>query len=137
MQDDRVASAVGLACIHIWGFADERAEAYAESAGIAFQLTNILRDLREDASRGRVYLPQEDLLKFGRDKTQTKQVKLTKEVPVELRYETIVVEDARVRSADSTATNDVVARRSKIAFIWLHPAEYRLADDQCLAVSEM
>ena len=61
----RVASAVGLACIHIWGFADERAEAYAESAGIAFQLTNILRDLREDADRGRVYLPQEDLLKFG------------------------------------------------------------------------
>ena len=48
----RVASAVGLACIHIWGFADQRANAYAESAGIAFQLTNILRDLREDANRG-------------------------------------------------------------------------------------
>jgi phytoene synthase len=61
----RVASAVGLACIHIWGFADERAEAYAESAGIAFQLTNILRDLREDAARGRVYLPREDLARFG------------------------------------------------------------------------
>src|SRR5207244_10001712 len=61
----RVASAVGLACIHIWGFADHRAETYAESAGIAFQLTNILRDLREDAARGRVYLPQEDLLRFG------------------------------------------------------------------------
>jgi phytoene synthase len=61
----RVASAVGLACIHIWGFRDKRAEAYAESAGIAFQLTNILRDLREDAARGRVYLPQEDLVRFG------------------------------------------------------------------------
>src|SRR5207248_2240078 len=61
----RVASAVGLACIHIWGFADPLAEVYAESAGIAFQLTNILRDLREDAARGRVYLPQEDLLRFG------------------------------------------------------------------------
>jgi phytoene synthase len=60
-----VASAVGLACIHIWGFADQRAELYAESAGIAFQLTNILRDLREDAARGRVYLPQEDLQRFG------------------------------------------------------------------------
>ena len=61
----RVASVVGLACIHIWGFADERAKAYAEAAGIAFQLTNILRDLGEDADRGRVYLPGEDLERFG------------------------------------------------------------------------
>jgi 15-cis-phytoene synthase len=61
----RVASAVGLACIHIWGFADERALKHAESAGIAFQLTNILRDLGEDAGRGRIYLPTEDLARFG------------------------------------------------------------------------
>jgi phytoene synthase len=61
----RVASAVGLACIHVWGFAGERAKSYAESAGVAFQLTNILRDLGEDAARGRVYLPQEDLDRFG------------------------------------------------------------------------
>jgi phytoene synthase len=61
----RVASAVGLACIHIWGFTQEEAKVYAESAGIAFQLTNILRDLREDAARGRIYLPQEDLRRFG------------------------------------------------------------------------
>lgn len=61
----RVASAVGLACIHIWGFRDERATAHAESAGIALQLTNILRDLGEDAARGRVYLPREDLKRFG------------------------------------------------------------------------
>jgi phytoene synthase len=61
----RVASAVGLACIHIWGFTDELACTYAESAGIAFQLTNILRDLREDMGRGRIYLPQEDLDRHG------------------------------------------------------------------------
>lgn len=61
----RVASAVGLACIHIWGFYDERAQVHAEQAGIAFQLTNILRDLAEDAARGRVYLPHEDLQRFG------------------------------------------------------------------------
>jgi phytoene synthase len=60
-----VASVVGLACIHIWGFADERAKAYAEDAGVALQLTNILRDLREDAERGRVYLPAEELRRFG------------------------------------------------------------------------
>src|SRR5262245_61604354 len=60
----RVASVVGLSCIHIWGFRDEQAKAYAEAAGIAFQLTNILRDLGEDAARGRVYLPLEDLRRF-------------------------------------------------------------------------
>jgi len=60
----RVASAVGLACIHIWGFAEARAGEYAEAAGIALQLTNILRDLGEDAARGRVYLPREDLERF-------------------------------------------------------------------------
>ncbi len=61
----RVASAVGLSCIHIWGFTDPKAKEYAEAAGIAFQLTNILRDLREDAERGRCYLPAEDLRHFG------------------------------------------------------------------------
>lgn len=61
----RVASAVGLMCIHIWGFQEESAKKHAESAGIAFQLTNILRDLGEDAARGRFYLPREDLERFG------------------------------------------------------------------------
>jgi phytoene synthase len=61
----RVASAVGLACIHIWGFSEACATEHAEAAGIALQLTNILRDLGEDAARGRVYLPREDLERFG------------------------------------------------------------------------
>jgi 15-cis-phytoene synthase len=61
----RVASAVGLACVHVWGFTDDRAKPLAEAAGVALQLTNILRDLGEDAGRGRVYLPREDLERFG------------------------------------------------------------------------
>lgn len=59
-----VASVVGLVCIRIFGYTDVRAEALAEQTGIAFQLTNILRDVREDAERGRVYLPIEDLQQF-------------------------------------------------------------------------
>ena len=59
-----VASAVGLACIHIFGFQDERAKNLAETCGVAFQLTNILRDLSEDAEHGRVYLPREELAQF-------------------------------------------------------------------------
>lgn len=62
-----VASAVGLACIHIWGFRGQRATEYAESAGVALQLTNILRDIGEDRDRGRVYLPVDDLKRFGCD----------------------------------------------------------------------
>ncbi len=59
-----VASAVGLVCLQIFGFCEERAKKYAEQCGIAFQLTNILRDVKEDSDRGRIYLPIEDLRKF-------------------------------------------------------------------------
>ncbi len=75
---ERVASAVGLACIHIWGFSfcgicranhgagkDRDFHGPSRSAGLALQLTNILRDLREDARRGRVYLPLEDISACG------------------------------------------------------------------------
>ena len=60
----RVASVVGLVCIHIFGYRDPAAEALAEQCGLAFQLTNIIRDVKEDAAMGRVYLPEEDLGKF-------------------------------------------------------------------------
>jgi len=61
----RVASVVGLVCIHVFGYRDPAAEPLAERCGLAFQLTNIIRDVKEDAADGRVYLPEEDLLKFG------------------------------------------------------------------------
>lgn len=60
-----VASVVGLVCIRIFGYSDPRAEKLAEETGIAFQLTNILRDVAEDAERNRVYLPLEDLAAHG------------------------------------------------------------------------
>ena len=60
----RVAGVVGVCCIHIWGFNNEAALKSATDCGLAFQLTNILRDLGEDADNGRVYLPAEDLSRF-------------------------------------------------------------------------
>jgi 15-cis-phytoene synthase len=60
-----VASVVGLVCIHIFGYKDAAAEPLAERLGLAFQLTNIIRDVKEDAVLGRVYLPQDDLAQFG------------------------------------------------------------------------
>lgn len=61
----RVAGTVGVCCAHVFGFRDPRAVDLAERLGIAFQLTNILRDIAQDQQMGRVYLPQEDLRRFG------------------------------------------------------------------------
>ena len=61
----RVASAVGIICISIFGYTGRTAIEYADDLGIAFQLTNILRDIREDYANGRVYLPQDELRNFG------------------------------------------------------------------------
>ncbi|GAC1424527.1 MAG: phytoene/squalene synthase family protein [Acidobacteriaceae bacterium] len=60
-----VASVVGLVCIRIFGYSDARAEALAEETGVAFQLTNILRDVKEDIERGRLYLPMDLMDEFG------------------------------------------------------------------------
>ena len=61
----RVASVVGLVCIHVFGYRDPDAESLAERCGLAFQLTNIIRDVKEDAAQGRIYLPEQDLAKFN------------------------------------------------------------------------
>ncbi len=60
-----VASVVGLVCIRIFGYEDNKAEFLAEDCGLAFQLTNILRDVKEDAGLGRIYFPREDLERFS------------------------------------------------------------------------
>ena len=68
-----VAGAVGLCCISIWGYHGDEAEQRAIDCGLAFQLTNILRDLGEDARLGRVYLPTEDLQRFGYSTSDLRQ----------------------------------------------------------------
>ena len=61
----RVAGTVGLTCTHVFGYSDARALDLAEKLGLAFQLTNIIRDVHEDYKRGRIYLPEEDLQRYG------------------------------------------------------------------------
>ncbi|MGH9790079.1 MAG: presqualene diphosphate synthase HpnD [Candidatus Acidiferrales bacterium] len=61
----RVAGAVGRCCVHVFGFTDGKAPLLAERLGIAFQLTNILRDVPRDLAMGRIYLPQDELARFG------------------------------------------------------------------------
>jgi len=69
----RVASVVGLICLHVFGPTSAHAQDYAVDLGMAFQLTNILRDLGTDAEQGRIYLPQEDLAHFGYSETDLLQ----------------------------------------------------------------
>ncbi len=80
-----VASVVGLATIRIFGYTDERAESYAIELGKAFQFTNILRDVREDAARGRIYLPLEMLAFRGSSPEQLLQASAGEPLPPQLR----------------------------------------------------
>ena len=66
----RAAAVVGLICIEIFGYTNPDAKVYAENLGIACQLTNILRDVKEDAAKGRIYLPLEDLAQFSVTETE-------------------------------------------------------------------
>jgi phytoene synthase len=84
----RVASVVGLTTIHIFGFTSPDALPLAEKCGIAFQLTNILRDVREDAALGRVYLPAEDLARFGVTVDDLKNARRTEQFGRLMEFET-------------------------------------------------
>ncbi|MGH9536287.1 MAG: phytoene/squalene synthase family protein, partial [Terriglobales bacterium] len=78
----RVASVVGLVCIRIFGYRDATAEPLAENLGLAFQLTNIIRDVKEDAAMGRIYLPAEDLARFKIEASELHQ----NSIPERLRW---------------------------------------------------
>jgi squalene synthase HpnC len=83
----RVAGTVGLTCTHVFGFSDPRALDLAEKLGLAFQLTNIIRDVREDAALGRVYLPDEDLARYGVSPEDFSRAEATLGVRELLRFE--------------------------------------------------
>ena len=77
-----VASVVGLVCIRIFGYKDARAEQLAEETGVAFQLTNVLRDVKEDVERGRVYLPLSMMSEFGVTTTRVRELAAGAEMSV-------------------------------------------------------
>jgi phytoene synthase len=82
-----VASSVGLMCRQIFGYRNASTRDYAINLGIALQLTNILRDIKEDAKRGRIYLPQEDLRRFGYAEEDLLQCRYTPEFVNMMRFE--------------------------------------------------
>jgi squalene synthase HpnC/squalene synthase HpnD len=83
----RVAGTVGLTCTHVFGFHDSRALDLAEKLGLAFQLTNIIRDVHDDYALGRVYLPEEDLRRYGVSAADFGQREATLGVRELLRFE--------------------------------------------------
>jgi phytoene synthase len=84
-----VASVVGFVCINVWGFdaVDGKAMEYAEACGLAFQLTNILRDVNEDAQRDRIYLPHEDLKRFSVTEEQILNGEITAQFKSLMQFE--------------------------------------------------
>jgi squalene synthase HpnC/squalene synthase HpnD len=83
----RVAGTVGLTCVHVFGFEDPHVLELAQHLGIAFQLTNILRDVGSDLAIGRVYIPAEDLSRFGCSVAELKRGGVTPSVRELLRFE--------------------------------------------------
>jgi phytoene synthase len=83
----RVASAVGLICVEIFGYTDPRARAYAVNLGMALQITNIIRDVAADLGRGRVYLPGEDMARFGVSEADLQAGRVTPPVRALLEFE--------------------------------------------------
>jgi 15-cis-phytoene synthase len=120
-----VASVVGLTVVHIFGFESPKALELAEKCGIAFQLTNILRDIGEDVELGRVYLPAEDLVRFGVTEADLAAGIRTPAFTSLMKFETA---RARAYYEESSPLLDLVHRRSR-ASLWALIAIYsRLLD---------
>jgi phytoene synthase len=103
----RVASTVGLICIEIFGYRDPATRAYAVNLGMALQLTNIIRDVAADLRQGRMYLPSEDLVRFGVTEEALRQGHVTPPVRELLRFECARARDYYGRAAADLPAADV------------------------------
>jgi len=109
----RVASAVGIAAIHVWGFTDPAAIDLAHDCGVAFQLTNILRDIPEDLGRGRVYLPEEDFVACG---CTVNDLLAGRIGPAFARLATLETERAAARFRRAAALDDLLSTDGRGVF---------------------
>ena len=111
----RVAGTVGLTCTHVFGFSDPRAPDLAEKLGLAFQLTNIIRDVKEDAALGRIYIPDEDLARYNVSPLDFSKNEATLGVRELLRFE---ADRAWQMYAEGAALLDLVDADSR-GTLWL------------------
>ncbi len=108
----RVASVVGLICLHVFGTTSPRAQDYAVNLGMAFQLTNILRDLGNDAKCGRVYVPQEDLARFTYREDDLLHRRFTPEFTELMRFEVGRAQEFYAKAARALESLPRAERRS-------------------------
>jgi 15-cis-phytoene synthase len=112
---DRVAGVVGLMSAEIFGYEDPRTRGYARDLGVAFQLTNIVRDVGEDARRGRIYLPQEDLARFRVAASDVLQARATPAFAELMAFEVARARDWYDRALGQLPTRDRRAQRAGLA----------------------
>lgn len=121
----RVAAITGLMCIEIFTYRNPSARDYAINLGVALQLTNILRDLREDVARGRVYLPQEDLRRFGYTENDLASGKINDNFRRLMKFECERAKDYYRRAAQCLAEED---RPTMTAAVTMGKIYYRLLE---------
>ena len=109
----QVASVVGLVCICIFEYQEEEAKQHAEACGIAFQLTNILRDIKEDLQRNRLYLPLEDMQRFKYTEDDLRREVMDERFRKLMKFE---AERARAFYAKGRPLTELIARDSRPAF---------------------
>ncbi|HKX29887.1 MAG TPA: presqualene diphosphate synthase HpnD [Blastocatellia bacterium] len=122
----RVAAIAGLMCIEIFTYRSPQTKEYAVRLGIALQLTNILRDLKEDANRGRIYLPQEDLRRFGYSEEDLQRQVFNDNFIELMRFECERARDYYRRAAECLPEED---RPTLTAAITMGRIYYRLLEE--------
>jgi phytoene synthase len=118
----RVASVVGLLTVEIFGYQNRKTLKYAEKLGLAFQITNIVRDVREDAERDRIYLPQEDMKKFGVTEADILALKQTPELEALLAFETQRAREYYQQAKDLLPAEDRSAQRTGLIMSAIYEA---------------
>lgn len=108
----RVASVVGLMAAEIFGYQDRATLKYAHNLGMAFQLTNILRDVKEDAERGRIYLPQDELTRFGVSDEDILQLRRTDATRELMSYQALRAREYYAKAFDLLPEQDRYTQRT-------------------------
>ncbi len=125
----RVASVVGLMAAEIFGYEDRQTLKYAHNLGMAFQLTNILRDVAEDAARGRIYIPQDELLKFNVSKEDILNHQMTDNARQLMAFQAQRANDYYQKAFDLLPESDRYSQRCGIIMSAIYQATLKEIED--------
>jgi len=118
----RAASVVGLLSVEIFGYQNRKTLTYAENLGLALQLTNIIRDVREDAERGRIYLPQDELERFNVKADDILSLKSTPELTALLEFQTARAKQYYQQAMNALPAEDRYTQRTGLIMAAIYEA---------------